>query len=91
MYMYIVRVPISYLTYDVYVCVFLLLVTSCIYIICTYYSAIQREGFSKFNKIYEFDFNILGKVGELQACMPAYTYTYVYIYVHVHTSMYTKM
>ena len=22
----------------------------------------QREGFSKFNKIYEFDFNILGKV-----------------------------
>lgn len=25
----------------------------------------QREGFSKFNKIYEFDFSILGKVGVL--------------------------
>ena len=24
---------------------------------------LQREGFSKFNKIYEFDFNILGMVG----------------------------
>lgn len=28
----------------------------------TWYSTLQREGFSKFNKIYEFDFTILGKV-----------------------------
>ena len=26
------------------------------------YIVVQREGYSKFNKIYEFDFNILGKV-----------------------------
>lgn len=28
-------------------------------------SPAQREGFSKFNKIYEFDFNIFGQVGSM--------------------------
>ena len=53
--------------------------------ICVLFS-LQREGFSKFNKVYEFDYSLFGRVRIyiMYTYIRTYIHTYIYIYIYIY-------